>query len=283
MKYLINQAVVIGSGTMGAAIAAAKILELDEKQMLNALGIAGSQAAGSMEFLADGTWTKRMHPGWAAHSGIIAALLAGKGYTGPSSIIEGKAGFLHAYSPKSDIGKVLANWGEPFEIMKTSIKPYSCCRYIQAPIDGILKVVRENGIKAEEVEKVTLGILKTAFPIIVEPKEIKLAPRSVVDAQFSMAFGAAVATIYGKATLEEYVPDNVESPAVKAFMRKVECVEDPQLDKDFPKKWPATVAITKTDGKTFSTSIEYPKGDPENPLSWDELIAKFQNLTVPVY
>jgi len=270
-------------GTMGAAVAAAKILELDEKQMLNALGIAGSQAAGSMEFLSDGTWTKRFHPGWAAHNGIIAALLAGKGYTGPSAIIEGKAGFLHAYSPKSKVGKVLPDWGDPYEIMKTSIKPHSCCRYIQAPIDGILKIVRENGIKADDVEKVTLGILKTAFPIIVEPKETKLSPRSVVDAQFSMAFGAAVATIYGKATLEEYVQDNVASAAVKAFMKKVECVEDPQLDKDFPKKWPATVAIKTKDGKSYRASIEHPKGDPENPLSWDELIGKFQNLTVPVY
>jgi len=270
-------------GTMGAAIAAAKILELDENQMLNALGIAGSQAAGSMEFLSDGTWTKRFHPGWAAHNGIIAALLAKQGYTGPSSIIEGKSGFLHAYSPKSDIGKVMSHWGEPFEIMKTSIKPHSCCRYMQAPIDGILKIVRENGIKADDVKKVTLGILKTAFPIIVEPKKTKLSPRSVVDAQFSMAFGAAVAIMHGKATLEEFVQDNVESTAVKEFMQKIECVEDPKLDKVFPKKWPATAAIITKNGNVYALYVEYPKGDPENPLSWDELIGKFQTLTAPDY
>jgi 2-methylcitrate dehydratase PrpD len=121
-------------GTLGAAITAAKILQLSEQETANALGIAGSQAAGSMEFLSDGTWTKRLHPGWAAHNGIIAALLAKNGYTGPSSIVEGKAGFLHAYSPGSDISKVLSRWGEPFEVMRTSIKPHSCCRYIQAPI-----------------------------------------------------------------------------------------------------------------------------------------------------
>jgi 2-methylcitrate dehydratase PrpD len=270
-------------GTMGAAICAAKILELTEPQMLCALGIAGSQAAGSMEFLADGTWTKRMHPGWAAHSGLIAALLAKKGYTGPSSILEGKAGFLHAYSPKSDLGKVLSSWGNPFEIMRTSIKPHACCRYVQAPIDGILKVVKENKLTADAVDKVTLGILKTAFPIIVDPKEIKLSPRTVVDAQFSMAFGAAVTIMYGKATLDEYVQENVESPAIKAMMKKVECVPDPELDKDFPKKWPASVKITTKDGKNYSSYIEYPKGDPENALSWDELIAKFQSLTAPVY
>jgi 2-methylcitrate dehydratase PrpD len=251
--------------------------------MLNALGIAGSQAAGSMEFLSDGTWTKRFHPGWAAHNGIIAALLAGKGYTGPSSIIEGKAGFLHAYSPKSDLAKVLPNWGEPFEIMKTSIKPHSCCRYMQAPIDGILKITKENNIKAEDVDTVTLGMLKTAVPIVVEPKEIKLSPRSVVDAQFSMAFGAAVALMFGRATLEEFVQEQVDSKEIKKLMGKVACVEDPKLDKDFPKKWPATAAIKTKDGKSYRASIEYPKGDPGNPLSWDELIAKFQNLTAPVY
>ncbi len=270
-------------GTMGAAMAAAKILGLSEGEMLNALGIAGSQSAGSMEFLNDGTWTKRMHPGWAAHSGILAALLARKGYTGPSSIIEGKAGFLHAYSPKSDVSKVLSGWGNPYEVMRTSIKPHSCCRYIQAPIDGILKIIKDFDVKPDQVEKITLGILRTAFPIIVEPRELKYAPRSVVDAQFSMPFGAAVAILYGKATLDEYVQRKVESAKVKALMDRVECIEDPALDKVFPKKWPATVEIRTKDGNVYKKTIEYPKGDPENALTWDELIAKFQTLTAPLY
>jgi len=268
-------------GTMGAAVAAAKVMGLSEEKMLNALGIAGSQASGSMEFLADGAWTKRMHPGWAAHNGIIAALLAKEGYTGPSSIIEGRSGFLHAYSPKSEIGEVLANWGRPFKIIKTSIKPHSCCRYMQAPIDGILKIMSEYSLTPEAIEKVTLGILKTAFPIVVEPKKLKYSPRSVVDAQFSMPFGAAVAIIFGKAGLDEFIQKNVESKKVKEFMSKVECVENPELDKVFPEKWPATVEIKTKNGNTYSTRIEYPKGDPENPLSWDELLGKFYDLTSP--
>jgi len=270
-------------GTMGAAIAAAKILGLNEQQTVHALGIAGSQAAGSMEFLTDGTWTKRMHPGWAAQSGIIAALLAAQGYTGPATIIEGKAGFLHAYSPQSDASKVLAGWGAPYEVMRTSIKPHSCCRYIQAPIDGILKLVREKGLKAEDIDSITLGILKTAFPIIVEPKELKYAPRSVVDAQFSMPFGAAVAVLYGKATLDEYVQDTVEAQPVKELMGRVRCVEDPELDRDFPRKWPASAEIRTKAGDVYTAYIEYPKGDPENALTWEELIEKFETLSAPVY
>jgi 2-methylcitrate dehydratase PrpD len=270
-------------GTMGAAITAAKILKLNQKAMMNALGIAGSQTAGSMEFLSDGAFTKRLHPGWAAHSGIIAALLARENFTGPGTIIEGRFGFLHAYSSGSKSGKVLQNWGDPWEVLHTSIKPHACCRYKQGPIDGILKIVRENNLDASQIEKVTLGILKAGFAIVAEPEEQKSDPKSVVDAQFSMPFGAAVAILYGKATLDEYTRESINSARVKELMGKISCVKDPELEKEFPKKWPASVTLLTKDGKTYSTRIDFPKGDPENPLTWDELIDKFRNLVSPVF
>jgi len=270
-------------GVFGAAAAAAKILGLDLKQTTNALGIAGSQAAGSMEFLADGSLTKRFHAGWATHSGIIAALLAARGFTGPATIIEGRSGFLHSYSDGADPDKVLANLGEPFEIMKTSIKPHACCRYKQGPIDGILTIIRENKLKPEEVKQVTLGILKAGFPIIAEPRELKYHPRTLVDAQFSMPFGAAVAILYGKASLDEYTQENIKSARVKEMMERVSCVTDPALETVFPRQWPASVALVTEDGRRFSTRIDYPKGDPENPLTWQELLAKFNGLTATIY
>ena len=270
-------------GTMGAAITAAKILKLNQKAMLNALGIAGSQAAGSMEFLSDGAFTKRLHPGWAAHSGIIAALLARENFTGPGTIIEGRFGFLHAYSSGSKSGKVLQDWGDPWEVLHTSIKPHACCRYNQGPIDGILKIVRENNLDASQIEKVILGILKAGFAIVAEPQEQKSDPKSVVDAQFSMPFGAAVAILYGKATLDEYTLERINSAQVRELMGKISCVKDPELEKEFPKKWPASVTLLTKDGKTYSTRIDFPKGDPENPLTWDELIDKFRNLIAPVF
>ena len=270
-------------GVFGAAVAASKILGLDEGQMLHSMGIAGSQAAGSMEFLADGAWTKRLHPGWAAHSGVIAALLAKKGFKGPSAILEGRNGFLHAYSPSSDASEVLEGLAESYQILRTSIKPHACCRYKQAPIDGILRIMEQNRLKADEVKKVTLGILKTGFPIIVTPEELKYNPRSVVDAQFSMPFGAAVAILYGKASLDEYTLDKANSPRVKEMMDKVSCVESPELEKVFPKQWPATVEIVTRDGKSYSAKVDYPKGDPENPLTWDELIDKANDLASPIY
>jgi len=270
-------------GTMGSAVAAAKILSLDQKQMINALGIAGSQAAGSMEFLVTGAFTKRLHPGWAAHSGIIAALLAQEGFTGPYSIVEGKWGFLKSYSPKPGVEKVLDGWGDPFKVMRTSIKPHSCCRYKQGPIDGILEIMNENQLTAADIEKVYLGILKTGMPIVVQPEEQKRNPATVVDAQFSMPFGAAVAVLFGKASLDEYTQQKVDSDEVKEMMQRIVCNEDPELEKDFPRKWPATVRITTKNGEEFSIRIDYPKGDPENPLTWDELINKFKDLVEPIY
>jgi len=270
-------------GTLGAAVTAAKILQLQPGGISNSLGIAGSQAAGSMEFLADGSYTKRLHPGWAAHSGIMAALLAQNGFTGPGTIIEGRFGFLHAYSPCPNPDRVLKNWGTPYEVMRTSIKPHACCRYKQGPIDGILKIMRENQLKADDIETVRLGILKAGAPIVAQPEELKANPQSIVDAQFSMPFGAALAILYGRADLNDYSPENIRSAQVKAVMDRVGCFEAPDLDREYPRKWPAAVIIQTKDGREYRTRIEYPKGDPENPLTWEELIAKFENLTEPVF
>ncbi len=270
-------------GTLAAAVTAGKILNLSPAQMTCALGIAGSQAAASMEFLSDGSFTKRFHPGWAAHSGLVAALLAQEGFTGPETIIEGKFGFLRAYSPNSDPEKILENWGNPYQVLRTSIKPHSCCRYKQGPIDATLKIMTENGLTGADVESITLGVLKTGHAIVVVPEDQKINPESIVDAQFSMPFGAAVAVLYGKATLDEYTAEKIASPDVKEMMKRIKSVEDPSIEGEFPQKWPATARLQTKDGRTFSVRIEYPKGDPENPLTWDELIGKFKGLTEPVF
>jgi 2-methylcitrate dehydratase PrpD len=270
-------------GVFGAAIAAAKLLGLDRAQMVNALGIAGSQAAGLLEFLSDGTYTKRFHAGWGAHSGLMAALLARDGFTGPATVIEGRFGFLKAYSPGSDPGKVLAGWGAPLEVMRTSIKPHACCRYKQGPIDCILRIVRENKLTADDIQKVTVAVLQAGFALVADPPAAKARPVTVVDAQFSMPFGAAVAILKASAFLDEYSLANIRSPEVQRLMQLVECAHDPEIEPDFPRKWPAKVEILTRDGRRLAASVEFPKGDPENLLSWEELIEKFHRLTTVVY
>ena len=269
-------------GVFGAAAASAKIMKLAADGMTHAMGIAGSQAAGSLEFLTDGAFTKRFHAGWAAHSGVLAAELAKDGFTGPATIIEGKFGFLHGYSQQSDPEAVLKNWSRPWEVMHSSIKPHACCRYKQGPIDCIMEVMESQGLCAEEIERVDIAILDAGFDLVAEPVELKLDPKSVVDAQFSMPFGAALAILRKNAFLDRYQMNEINDPEIRDCMKRIRCLRDPELNRDFPRKWPARVVVHTTDGRKFDHRLDHPKGDPENPLSWDELIDKFTTLATEV-
>ena len=269
-------------GVFGAAAASAKIMKLAAYEMTHALGIAGSQAAGSLEFLADGAFTKRFHAGWAAHSGVLAAELAKDGFTGPATIIEGKFGFLHGYSQESDPEAVLKNWSTPWEVMNSSIKPHACCRYKQGPIDCIMEIMESQELRAEEIERVDIAILDAGFDLVAEPVEQKMDPMSVVDAQFSMPFGAALAILRKDAFLDRYQMNEINDPEIRECMKRIRCLRDPELNNDFPRKWPARVVVHTTDGRNFEHRLDHPKGDPENPLSWDEVIDKFTTLAAEV-
>ena len=269
-------------GAFGAAAVAGRLLRLPEASYLNALGIAGSQAAGSMEYLAQGAWTKRLHPGWAAHSGTWAALLARHGYTGPATILEGRDGFLQAYSGDPDPQSVVEGLGEEFLITRTGVKPHSCCRYSQGPIDCLLELKRAHGLEADEVEGVTVAVLAAGAKLVADPSEEKANPQSVVDMQFSMPFGAAVALAYGRASLAEFAEGVPQRPEIRRLLPKVRCVTDPELEAYFPKEFRAWAEVETADGRQLRSAIRYPKGDPENALSWEEMRDKFLALTAPV-
>lgn len=269
-------------GAFGAAAVASRCLNLSPEAMTAALGVAGSQAAGSLEFLTDGTWTKRLHPGWASNSGIWAALLARAGFLAPSSVIEGRYGFLQAYSGDPDPDLVAENLGGEFHITRMGVKPHSCCRYSQGPIDCIIDLREQHNIGPENVGKVTIGVLSAGFNTIAAPEEEKRNPRSVVDMQFSMPFGAAVALLYGRASLAEHSLEVGQRPEVRNMMSRVHCVIDPALDELYPSRWPAWAEITTTDGRVLRSYTEYPKGDPDNALTWREMKDKFEGLTSPV-
>ncbi len=265
-------------GVFGAAVTAAKLLDLTIPQMQAAVGIAGSMAAGSMEFLADGSWTKRIHPGLAAQNGMQAAMLAAEGFTGPLHILEGRDGFLHGYSRHPVLSRLTRGLGDSYEILHTAVKPHACCRYMQGPIDAILEIARDHALIAADVLKIEIGVLEAGWGIVCEPRGKKYAPASVVDAQFSMPFGAAVAILHGAAGLDQFTIDQVHSPQVQKMMEKVILVRDSRLEETYPKEWPARVSIQSRNGTTYEKFVRYPKGDPENPLSWDEMSAKFRAL-----
>ena len=271
------------TGVFGAAAAAARLLRLDADGLRAALGVALSLAAGSMAFLAGGAWTKRLHPGWAAHSGIVAARLAASGFRGPDDPIAGPDGFLHAYSGARDDAPLTDGLGEaPLAIRRTSIKAHACCRYKQAPIDAVLALAAEHDLAADAVARIRVGVLGAGWNIVAAPAAGKRRPRSVVDAQFSMPYGAAVAVLHRAAGVRQYAPEAIASPEAAALMERVECYRSDELDAAFPARWPAEVAIELRDGRVLTRRVEHPKGDPENPLTLPELEAKFRDLTAGV-
>ncbi len=270
-------------GVFGAAITASKLLGLPAEQTLSAMGIAGSMAAGSLEFLSEGAWTKRLHPGLAAQNGIQAAMLASEGFPGPSRILEGRDGFLHGYSRDPRPEFLTDRLGESFEILRTSVKPHSCCRYMQGPIDALLDLVTRHSIRAEDIRSIDVAVLEAGWSLVSEPQIQKYNPESVVAAQFSMPFGAAMAVLDRAAGLDQFTERNARSETVRRMMSKVALTRNARIEENFPDEWPALVSIQTVDGQRYEAFLRHPKGDPSNPLTWDELIAKFQSLAGPQY
>jgi 2-methylcitrate dehydratase PrpD len=166
-------------GAFGSALAAGKSLGLDANRLTASLGIAASMASGVMEFLEDGSWVKRLHPGWAAQSGIQAAALAQEGFTGPATALEGRLGFYRAaLGEVPDIEKQLQNLGDEWETVRSSFKLYPCCHLNHAYLDAVARLKRTEGLRAEEVEEVECLVPAGEVPIVCEPESAKLRPRA---------------------------------------------------------------------------------------------------------
>jgi 2-methylcitrate dehydratase PrpD len=267
------------SGVFGAAVAASCLMDLSVSKMLDAVGIAGSFSSGNMEYLAQGTLTKRLQPGQAAHAGILAAQLAAHGYSGPSTILEGHYGFLHAYSDGADATHLTADLGKTWELSLTGIKAYGCCRYMQSAMEAAQRAVRGQAFDPARVKAVRVACLSAGWGLVADPIEQKWAPKTRVDAQFSLPFGVATVLVNGRATVNEFREDQLRNPAILALARKVTLHRDPQADAAYPALWPAWCEIDLDDGRTLRGEVNTTKGEPENPLTAEEVRAKFDALS----
>lgn len=266
-------------GVFGAAAAAGKLLGMDAEAIQSAFGIALSQAAGSMQFLADGSWTKRSHVGQAAQNGLICAVMALEGFKGPKAAFEGKWGFLHAYAPNANAVEATAELGKRWETLNLAVKPYPSCRYTHAPMDGLIELKRQHGIKADDIEAVEVGLAETGWKIIGNPEQDKHNPKSVVDGQFSMPFCAAVVLQEGGMTWDSYAKHIGDSDTL-ALCQKVQVSVDDRAQELFPDYMSGTVRI-KTKGGEFETLVKVPLGEPENFMSDEQFRAKFDGLCEP--
>ena len=266
------------AGVFGAAVAAGRILGLDAGGLVRALGVAGTMASGSLEYLADGAWTKRLNAGWAAHSGIVAAGLAAAGFNGPATALDGRYGVLRGYTDDPRPMELTLRLGDPLMVMKVTIKPYACCRYTHPLIDGALALRMEHSVQPEDVVRIRLGVLSAGAGLIAEPIERKREPANVVDAQFSAPFSAAVALVHGRAGLAEHSDAALGDARVRRLMSVTDCVSDPSLDAEYPAKWAGSVELVLRDGRTVRTRIDHALGEPENPVPRPALVERFVEL-----
>jgi 2-methylcitrate dehydratase PrpD len=267
-------------GVFGATGGAAKILKLDPGKLTYALGLAASQAAGLLEWKAQGTWSKRFQAGTPAMSGVISALMAQKGYTAPITVWDGEDGFIRAYSYKDiwDYSKITDEFGKRWEMADTSIKVHACCRFSANLADCALELYN-RGIDYKKVKSILAKVNKYSIKVLTVPEETKADPKTVVDAQFSLPYAIACGMVKGRETIAEYTNETIRDPEVLALAKKVKWELDPEAEKVYPKYYACTVEVTMEDGSVHTAHVDYPKGDPENPVSWEEAVEKFRFMS----
>ncbi len=264
------------TGTFGAAAAAGRLYGFNGEQMANALGLAGTQSSGLWAFTADGSMSKRFHAGRAAQSGVMAAELVRKGFTGPTSILEAEdGGFCRATSDEVDLSLITKGLGSRFESGQTNIKPYACCASSHSAVDAVLALKEQHRFEAAEIEKV---VVKTARGVQLQCG-FEYQAKGVVQAQMSIQYIVAVVLLENAALLEQFSDARIADPAVMALARRVEFVVDPEIDKLYPKQFPNRVEIILKGGRRFETRIDFAKGSVEQPMSFDEVAGKFRSLS----
>jgi 2-methylcitrate dehydratase PrpD len=263
-------------GTFGATAAAGHLRGFDAGEFESAFGVNGSQAAGSLQFLENGAWNKRLHPGLAASRAVIAVELVDSGFRGAAGPIEGDYGFLHGYTdaPNPDI---LEDIEPGSAVLETALKPYPCCRYIHAAIDGVIDLREE--IDPDGIESVTVDLPRPGVRLTGDPIDAKRRPSNFVDCQFSTPFAAALVLSRGEAGLPTFLDaqDNLEDPGLRRLMDRVEVVSTDRTNDPFPQQWTAHVVVD--DGDRHERFVEYALGEPERPMSWTDVQKKFQELS----
>lgn len=265
-------------GTFGAAVAVGKILGLNQEEMINTLGIAAVQAAGLMEVMRGESKIKPLNAGRAAHNGIFAALLAEQGLTAPRTIFEGEFGFFKAYADNYNVKEIVDRLGEDYKIGGIYIKLYAACRNIHPAIDCILNLVKENKLTPEEIDKIFVKTYSTAYKLTGTEYE----PKTVSTAKFSTPFCLAAAITYGRVGVNEFTLDKIMDKRLLRLARKVKVEVDPEIDKLAPEKRGATVEIFTNEGSRYIWTVENPRGEPEKPVSDEELHDKFKIITSPI-
>jgi len=265
--------------TFGAAFLASKLLGLDAEAMARAAGIAGSFASGLLECWVDGTQTKFLHPGWSAQSGITAAMLARSGVTGPAHVFEGRWGLFasHVQAPDAhrDFARVNANLGSHWESRNSSFKPFPAAHVIHPYISAAIRLRHQHVNRAADIESVDCPVTAFIVSIVCEPTAEKFAPATDSHGRVSLQYSVAEALYLGELGKHAYSGQSRRNPEILALARKVRYHVDP--DYPGPGRFKGAVKVTLKDGREFTEVEEYNRGSAENPMTYAELRAKFED------
>lgn len=264
-------------GHFSCALQAGWLQGLGARQLMMAQGIVGSTAAASQEFLEEGAWNKRMHPGWAGVAGITAASLAKGGFVGPSRPYEGRFGLfkshLHGKEAEVDYAKITAGLGETWEVAATAVKPFPICHLVHACADSALELRRRHGLKAGNIERIRALLPQETLHLVAEPEPNKLKPTNSYDAKFSAPFVVAACFVRGRFGLAELESDALADPEILGLAQKVKCEADPEAT--FPRYFSGGVVVTTRDGRELKHHEPINRGAGERALTGDEIAAKF--------
>jgi 2-methylcitrate dehydratase PrpD len=258
-------------GPFGAAAVAGRLWGLGPGKIAQALGIAGSQSSGVFAYLADGSETKRLHAGWAAHGGVVAADLARRGFTGPRSVLEGPHGFFDAFlaGERADLARVTRGLGSEWETARIALKPYPACHFLHAPMDAVARC----GVRWGDVEEIVCMLPAPTVGIVCEPRDLKVHPESTYAAQFSLPFAVASALVGGRAGLDLFGDEARADRRVLSIAGRVRYEVDPTLP--FPRTFGARLVVLTRGGRTIEVEELTNRGHPDRPLSDEELVEKF--------
>ena len=263
-------------GVFGATAAASRARGLDSVRTAHAFGIAGSMASGLLEFLADGAETKRLHPGWAARAGLSAASLAAHGATGPATVFEGSRGFFATYmaGEETDLGHELDGLGSHWVTDEIAYKPYAACHYTHAPVDALAELLAATPLRPEDIKSIVGLTDTTGVGLVCEPVADKVHPRTPYDAKFSLPYCLATRLVTGNLDVESFTPEAVADPEVAALTPRIS-YELRQYNPT-PDAFGGGVRVETVDGRILEHELRYQRGGAENPLSDDEILAKFR-------
>lgn len=266
--YQLGWHITSSAGVFGAAVAAGTLLELNEEQMLNALGLAGTQAFGLREMF--GTMTKPFHPGKAAQNGLLAAMLAKKGFTSSKQVLEAKRGFANVLAPEHDLEKVNVNWGSDWELLKNAFKPYACGIVLHPSIDACIDL--RQYADPSEVKSIEITVNQYVLELTGKP-----TPQTGLEGKFSIYHTAAIAFLDGDASEDQYSNEKVLDSKTVAFRDKIKPIVDDEMSEE-----KAFAKLILNDGREFEVKIEHATGSIENPMKDEALNRKFTKLATPI-